>query len=68
MCLPPKAMNNANETNSSIPGAKLAAHLYALLLKSVILSKRNSIWFNNMPLTSALPSLNMDVHHETALI
>lgn len=51
MCLPPKAMNNANETNSSILDAKQATHLYALLVKYVILREGNSIYFNNMPLT-----------------
>lgn len=31
MCLPPKTMNNANETNSSILGAKPAEDLYVFV-------------------------------------
>lgn len=44
MCLPPKTMNNANETNSSIMGAKQAEHLYGLSVKYVILREGNSIF------------------------
>lgn len=35
MCLPARSMNNANETNSSRPGAKPNTHLYASLVKDV---------------------------------
>lgn len=68
MCLPPKTMNNANETNSSILGAKPAEHLYALSVKYyVILREGNNVYFCDVPLTWELLSMNMDVYRETAV-
>lgn len=52
MCMPPKTMNNANETNSSILGAKPAEHLYALSVKYYVkLREGNNVYFCDVPLT-----------------